>query len=204
MKTPIVTSLALAALLSGCSDIPPGAYFNHGSPESLLDMSSEVVNVSLDDSSATDELAGWINQEQPSRADLMCGEKDPGCAKAKSVLEQFNVPYEQKAAGAGAAKVALHYERVIARDCENRYIDNSINPYNLNHPTFGCSVAANIVQHVTDKRQFVNPNLLDYPDGENAAAAYRSYIDNANKPEAPGQSATSTSLISSISGNSSR
>ena len=51
-----------------------------------------------------------------------------------------------------------------ARDCENRYIDDTINPYNLNHPTFGCSISVNMVQMVTDKREFTNPSLMDYPD----------------------------------------
>src|SRR5262245_20348559 len=140
MKHFILASTALA-LLSACSDIPKESYFNRGSPESLLDLSSEVVSVSLSDPSGADELIGWINQEQPSRAELNCVDSDPTCARAKEALEQFNVPYEQS--GAVGNTVALHYERVMARDCENRYIDNPINPYNMNHPTFGCSVASN-------------------------------------------------------------
>jgi hypothetical protein len=59
--------------------------------------------------------------------------------------------------------VALVYERILARDCNPRYIDNGSNYYNANHPAFGCAMAANIVQHVSDKQQFVSPNLSDDP-----------------------------------------
>ena len=64
--------------------------------------------------------------------------------------------------GAGQS-VDMLYERVAAYNCVNRYVNNSSNNANLNHPAFGCSVASNIVQSVTDKRQFTNPALLDMP-----------------------------------------
>ena len=62
--------------------------------------------------------------------------------------------------------MTLVYERVLARDCENRYMENTVNPYNLNYPTFGCSNASNMVQMVTDKRQFTSPALLEMQDAE--------------------------------------
>jgi hypothetical protein len=65
----------------------------------------------------------------------------------------------------GENSVSLVYERVLARDCENRFIDNTINPYNLDHPTRGCSTASNMLQMITDKRQITSPTLLDYSDG---------------------------------------
>jgi hypothetical protein len=40
-----------------------------------------------------------------------------------------------------------------------------INPYNLNHPTFGCTIASNMVQMVSDKREFTNPGLTGEADG---------------------------------------
>lgn len=55
-------------------------------------------------------------------------------------------------------------------------MDNSINPYNLNHRTFGCSTAVNMVQMVGDKRQFTSPALLDFRDGENAVQDYETYL----------------------------
>jgi type IV pilus biogenesis protein CpaD/CtpE len=71
--------------------------------------------------------------------------------------------------------VTLVYERIQARDCESRYIDNPVNPYNLNHPTFGCSLAVNMVQMVSDKRQFTNPAIMDYPDAFKAGQAMQAY-----------------------------
>ena len=162
-------------LVAACSQVPQEAYFNRGSPESLLDASSEVVNIALTGQDSVAELADWINQDQPSRAELVCLESDPVCKKARAVFDQFGVQVQYTAAADSSA--TLIYERVLARDCENRFIDNSINPYNLNYPTFGCSVAANMVQMVSDKRQFTSPALLDYHDGEKAVQAYGKYMN---------------------------
>lgn len=172
MKKPVLSALILT-LATACSTIPRDAYFNRGTPESLLDMSSEVVNVNIHDAGGLDELAGWINRDVPSRAELYCSNASASCGKAREILAQFGVDYRQMPEAKGS--VSLYYERVMARDCENRYIDNSINPYNLNHPTFGCSSAANMVQMVSDKRQFVNPDIMTYPDGEKTVQAYRAY-----------------------------
>jgi type IV pilus biogenesis protein CpaD/CtpE len=185
-KTRISVVLAAAAT-AACSQIPEQAYFNRGAAESLLEVSSEVVNISLADEAGTDELVSWVNQEQPSRAELFCNDTDPACSNAKSVLEQFNVGYQQTQDAKNT--VALYYERVMARDCENRYIDNSVNPYNLHHPTFGCSVAANSVQMVSDKRQFVNPGLLDYTDGNKAVQAHKAYQKPPKEASDAGKSA---------------
>lgn len=196
MKIATLLTCSAALLATGaCNETPSAAYFNRGSPESLLDMSSEVVNISLTDEAGPDELASWINQEQPSRAEISCQDADPACAKAKNVLDQFKVPYQQEEAAHSG--VSLFYERVLARDCENRYINNSINPYNLNHPTFGCSVAANMVQQVTDKRQFVNPNLLDFADGEKAAQNTRNYMKNTVNSSGSATAVTPGSLLNS-------
>jgi hypothetical protein len=167
----VATSLVM---LSACSEIPLSAHFNRGSPESLLDVSSETVTVSLDSPSALSELTGWINNDQPTRADLYCTQSDPACYQAEQVLQQFGVPAVVTPAADNT--VVLAYDRLQARDCENRYINNAINPYNLPHPTFGCSIAANMVQMVGDKRQFTNPSLLDFHDGDVAAQVYRGYL----------------------------
>ncbi|MBV8938729.1 MAG: hypothetical protein JO089_02670 [Alphaproteobacteria bacterium] len=186
-------ALFLLSLLfaAGCNQVPRAAYFNHGAPESLLDVSSEVVTVNFGANGGMDELTGWVNKDLPSRADLFCVEGDPACMRAKQVLSQFNVSFHQMPEPRNTA--ALYYERVMARDCEHRFIDNSINPYNLPSPTSGCSIAANMVQMVSDKREFVNPALLDFVDGEKAVQAYRAY----EMPSAP-----ATSIQSSIQGSS--
>ncbi len=165
--------LLIGYLLSACSKLPPEAYFKHGSPESLLDESSEIVNFDIADSQSVDELIDWVNQDQPSRAELYCVDGDPLCLETHDVLEQFGIPVLYIASEDNV--VTLVYERIMARDCENRFIDNSVNPYNLPHPTYGCSIASNIVQMVTDKRQFTSPALLDYMDGRKAADIMRGY-----------------------------
>lgn len=167
--------LLMTALAAACSEIPRGAYFNRGTPESLLDMSSEVVSIALSDVTAVEEMTGWVNREQPSRAELSCRASDPLCLRAGQALDQFGVPYETAQQDRGT--VSLYYERVLARDCENRFIDAPYNPYNLNYPSFGCSISANMVQQVTDKRQFINPSLLDYTDGEKTVQVYRAYAE---------------------------
>lgn len=168
-------ALALTSLfaLAACSTIPKEAYFQRGTPESLLDASSEVINIRLESENSVNDVTDWVNKDQPTRAELYCLESDRICTHARRALEQFGVPVSF--APAADNRVALVYERVLARDCENRYIDNSINPYNLNHPTFGCSVAANIVQHVSDKAQFTAPALMDQADAEKAAQVYDRY-----------------------------
>ena len=165
---------------TACSEIPSEAYYQRGTPESLLDVSSEIVNLSIASEPALDELAEWINSDQPTRAELYCMDGDQRCAAAQEILDLYGVPAYY--VPAQDTTVTLVYERVIARDCESRFIDNSVNPYHLNHPTFGCSIAGNIVQMVSDKQQFVSPNLLDYGDGRKAVQVYRNYLEAPRTP----------------------
>jgi len=169
----LIYSSVLAAFLVACSQIPKEAYFTRGQPESLLDASSEVVNLKITSAASVQEITNWINKDQPTRAELSCTDNEALCQKVQNVLRQFGVPVQHTSASSN--NVALIYERVLARDCENRYIDNTVNPYNLNHPSFGCSVAVNIVQMVSDKRQFTNPPLMDYPDAEKTVQGYGFY-----------------------------
>jgi hypothetical protein len=170
---PLLILSVTAALLASCSKIPPEAYYEHGSPESLMDTSSEVVNFDLGSGGGTSEMSNWISNDQPTRAELYCTEGAGACADAQQVLDQFSVPTTFVPSAENT--VALVYERVLARDCENRYIDNSVNPYNLDHPTYGCSTASNIVQMVTDKRQITSPALSDYPSGERVQRVMEGY-----------------------------
>jgi hypothetical protein len=165
--------LCSAIALSACSAVPLEAHYNQGSPETLLDLSVETVSVDLNAAGSIDQLVDWVNREQPSRAELQCELGNVACDRANDVFSQFSVPVE--AIESPANQAVLVYERVVARDCDQRYIDNSINPYNLHYPTFGCSIAANMVQHVGDKRQFISPNLLDFHDAERLQIRYRDY-----------------------------
>lgn len=169
--------LPLAAVslgLSACTQIPVHTSFDRGSPQSLLDASSEVVNVALVSESSVQDVVQWIDQDQPTQAELYCLESDPICLQTLDTLELFNVPVEYVPAADNM--LTLVYDRVVARDCENRFIDNSINPYNLHYPSYGCSNAVNMVQMVGDKSQFTNPPLLGFRDGEKTVQGYELYL----------------------------
>ena len=171
-----ILSLAAAVLVTSslvaCSEIPRQAYFDRGHPEDLLTVSSEEVTVNLENTGGTRQLTDWIDRQQPARAKLVCT-SGATCDKAAEILDQFNVPYQQ--VDGVRNSVVLTFEKIEARDCDNRYVNNTINPYNLNHPTFGCSVAVNQVQMVTDKTQFTDPKLLDQYDGQKGVQNYDTY-----------------------------
>lgn len=166
--------------LSACQPKPTdSAYYNRGGPESLLDVSSEVVNLSVAGPADLQELSNWIKQDQPTRAELYCNDGDRRCTEARKVLDLHGVP--TMVVPSGEYNVALVYERILARDCRQRYIDNGSNQWNTNHPAYGCSVAANVVQHVSNKQQFIAPNLTDVPRAVGAVQAY----DRLMTPRAP-------------------
>ena len=158
------SALVVASLLlvSACGNrAPDSAFINHGTPESLLDVSSEVVNLSATNKSELKDLSAWIEKDQPTRAELNCHAGDKRCDETRKVLNLHGVPVIQ---GAGADQtVTLIYERILARDCNQRFEINRRNYDNTNYPSFGCSVAANMVQQVTDKQEFISPNLSDDP-----------------------------------------
>lgn len=175
----LITSLFAAGLVLGataCKKLPDEAYFNRGAPESLLDFSSEVVNLPVSNSVQLNEFSSWVNRDQPTRAELYCTSGARECDEAKQVLELYGVPFTH--VPSDQATITLVYERVLARDCEQRFVDNRSNYYNLNHPTFGCSIAANIVQHVSDKRQILNPHITDPRDAEKAVQGFTRYIES--------------------------
>lgn len=168
--------LSIVALAS-CASIPPEAYSNRGNPEALLDVSAEVVNLDISTPATVSELEGWVREDAPSRAELYCAAGSELCTKAQAVLARYGIAFEVVPSAEDSA--ALIYERILARDCENRYIDHSINPYHLSAPTFGCSVSVNIVQHVTDKQQFIRPSLLETQDAAKAIQAHQNYMKPA-------------------------
>lgn len=174
----VSTSLLLAA----CSEIPKEAYYNRGQPESLLSATSEKVSIPLDGKKSLADLADMLGRDAPTGAEFSCSGNKNLCKKAEKTLKSFGVSYE-KVGGPNA--VVLHYDKVTARDCNNRFISNHINPYNLNHPAFGCSIAVNQVQMVSDKSQFVNPKLLGRYDGTKAVQNYDSYLRPAAAAATP-------------------
>lgn len=175
-----VRSITISAtmLLAAACGLPPSdsAYQTRGTPESLLDISSEVVTLNTASPEDITDLSAWISRDQPTRAELNCDISGKHCRDAEKMLRKKGVPVSQGAYGAQA--VTLVYERVITRDCDQRHVDNPNKYYNTNSPAFGCSVASNMIQHVTDKQEFVNPNTLDPA----SAARGVSTMQRANKP----------------------
>lgn len=190
MRTPYSLTIALGLLsLAACQAAPsPEDYANRGDPERLLTKSAEIVHIDLGTADAIDMLADNIHRERPARAVLNCRADAPACKKATRVLAKAMIPAESTASG---NDVTLMYDRILARDCEQRYVDNSSNPYNLNMPSFGCSMTGNTVQMVTDKRQFTDPGLLSFMDGGKAAQVY----DNYSKPPAAEAGGTGSSSV---------
>jgi len=177
MKKTLLLALLPSLALVACADVPSAAYQTHGNPETLLDVTSERVSFPLNVDSAGD-LTAWINKDRPQRVELSCTGNDSSCYTAIDVLKQFGIPYKEVSSKASSSSLAMIYERVLARDCDARYVDNHYNDLNLNHPTFGCAVAVNSLQMVTDRGEFLNPALRDFTDAGKADAAYRAYIRN--------------------------
>lgn len=167
-----LTALLLIGLVSACGRYEDGT-FGRGAPERLLDVSSEVVNLSVATSAQVDELSQWVGRDQPTRAELYCAEGATLCREARQVFDLYGVPVTFVPSSTQTA--TLIYERVLARDCKQAFRDDLQLWHNENHPAFGCATSANIVQHVTEKQQFVNPNLTDYRDAESAVNNYRQY-----------------------------
>lgn len=202
LDTMMIAALALMALggMAACKKIPAEAYFNRAAPESLMDYSSEVVNLSVASAVEVNEFSSWVNRDQPTRAELYCTSGSAQCDEAKKVLDLYSVPYTH--VPSSQATATLVYERSLARDCEQRYIDNGENHYNLNHPTFGCSISANIVQHVSDKKQILNPNVMDDPYSTRSVQSYRRYLESDPR-EAMQQQSSGGGLLGGGSGSSS-
>lgn len=171
------------------STIPPDSAFrNPGDPERLLDKSSELVTMDLGSRGSLSKISKAVTQDPPTRAELSCSPKEALCADAKAIFAGHGIP--AKFSGDGD-NVTLVYERVVARDCDGRWVDNSKNPYNMHPPSFGCSVVGNAVQMVSDKKQFVDPNLTDFSDGEKSEQNYRRY-QSPPKENTGGQSLLKT------------
>lgn len=174
----VSTACAFVLLaLSACQQPSSAAFFNRGAPESLLDVSSEVVNLSTGGKDQLRALSDWVAKDKPSHVELYCNEKFANCKEAKRILTSNAIPTNVIASGNNTAM--LFYERIVARDCNPRYLDTGTSMYNESAPSFGCSLSANIVQHVSNKRDFINPNISDDPSATAAVGALRKAYDPA-------------------------
>jgi hypothetical protein len=189
MKNKLRNLLLVSCLtaLAACNGEGPGPAVSVGDPERLLDVSSEVVTLSLSTNDSVSKLTETLNSDAPARAELSCAFKDTRCTQAKALLNRRGIPLTM-VDGKGDS-VSLYYERVVARDCDQRYYDNTRNNRSENHEAFGCATVANMVQMVSDKKQFTNPALMELPDAEKAVQGYRAYL----KPPKPAAETSGTS-----------
>lgn len=172
-KISILTIAVLAFAVQSCSRIPDEVGFTRGQPESLLSVNSESVSVDLSQRNALAHVVNYISRDGASRAILTCS-NGLLCNRVETLLNEYGVPYEVQSGASNS--VAVIYDNIIARDCDNRFVSNHNNPYNLNHTTYGCSTAMNQAMMVRDKRQFVDPMVLGPYDGFKAAQNYDSYL----------------------------
>lgn len=180
------TFLACLLSLSACGSTQPSEFsVDRGAPERLIDTSSEVSTFSLTSKNSLSKLSKALSGEPVSKAVLKCSLTSSKCAQAKEMLERRSIPFKVSAEKGNA--VLLTYEKVVVRDCNPRFADNTKDSSRNNHPAFGCAVSANIVQSVTDKKDFTNPSLLDYPDAEKAVSSYRKgYLETKTRDTSSG------------------
>jgi len=174
---------------SGCVSDQSKIRQNVGVPEALIDTSSEVVTVKLTSKESLSKLSGLISRDVPARAELRCSLGSVKCSQAKAIFVSKSIPVSignQKENG-----VAIFYDRTIVRDCDPHYVDNMHDGIGAvtNHPAFGCATASNIVQMVSDRKQFTSPSLMDLPDAEKGVQTYNSYL----KPPVPPSDSSSSS-----------
>jgi type IV pilus biogenesis protein CpaD/CtpE len=192
----IASSLAVATLLVACSDIPKEAYYKRGQPESLLERSKKEAVFDIASQDDVKRILLFAKQARPSQAAFKCQETSKSCNRLEQALRR-NSGVSITRVTSAHNNVTFSFEQIAVRDCENRYIDNMINPYNLNHPTFGCSLAANSAQMVTDKRQFTDPDIMDSSDARKGVQVSDQYY---TAPKADTDFAPITSAESLVSG----
>lgn len=169
---------ACLILLSAC-DKPAPEYVGSGNPERLIDLSAETVTLGLNSKRALARLSETVADDKPSSAELGCSLANTRCAQAKEILERHSVPVHF--ASEKTNNVVLSYGRIVVRDCEQHYVDNMSGSRSFNYPAFGCATVGNMMQMVSDKRQFTDPSLLDLPDAEKARQSYGEYLKPSSK-----------------------
>jgi UDP-N-acetylenolpyruvoylglucosamine reductase len=128
--------------------------------------------MSIASSGDVTDIAQMVRRDPPTRAELNCEPGEKRCAQVQDLLTNRHIPVEVMGSG---NNVILVYDRVVARDCNSRFVDNSQNAHNMNHPALACATVANTIQMVSDKRQFSNPSIMDLPDGSKAVQQQRRY-----------------------------
>lgn len=161
-------------VLAGCNDKPAEQVLDKGDPERFIDLSYEDVTYSLSSKDSISRISSAIAKETPSKAELKCLYFDSKCSKVKEILKRHSVPFTSVSDKSNV--VIISYEKVVVRDCNPRYADNTYLSSRDAHPAFGCAISANTLQMVSDKAQFTNPSLLGYSDAEKGVQSYQKYM----------------------------
>ncbi len=156
---PLILMISLLALSTGCT-------FSRSqtavSIETLLTNSSEVVSFPISDRASVHTIQNWIGDEAPSYATVSCPTGNPQCAEVTRVLNAQNITVDN-AAGASDT-VTLSYDHPTARNCPPQ--------------AFGCSVAANSLQMISNYNQILHPAVSDPQDAAQGVKAYKQAHDD--------------------------
>lgn len=201
MRTRLPLPVFLVFLASACTTPVPEPYANSGDPERQLTITTEVEEQDIASKSDISALKKRLETDPPTRATLHCDLSTPRCKEARALLSKLHIPHGSEGEG---DSITLSYERILGKNCDNSFKDNTKNNANYNHEAFGCSVRANMVQMVSDKQHFVNPGLLDYMDGEKAAQNYDKYRNPPENTEGSAAGGSSSSSLIGSSGSSSQ
>lgn len=197
-KNPLITAVGASLIaLVACSEIPKEAYFARGNPESLLESRNHDMVFGVKSKQSVRDIMAWVAKAAPRQASLHCEAKNKACNTLERLLTDKGIEVERAYSAANDAIFSI--ERMAARKCENRYVDNIVNPYNLNHPTFGCTVSSNIAQMVTDKRQFTDPDLMVNPDARKSVQT-TDYYNTGTKPDTEFKPIVTTESLNTGSG----
>lgn len=169
MLKKIVMLFSVCFLLAGCIPFVP---FVMLTPEKQLDINSEKISFKIASESSLEEVESWLVNDKPSRAMFSCSSISSYlCDKVSSILDSYEIAYEQSDSEDGDDYILLHYDRVNAKKCDTQ--------------EFGCSVSMNTIQHVTDYNQFVKPSISDMQDSRKAISVYDSYLNRKSHHNIP-------------------
>jgi hypothetical protein len=147
--------VALLILVSACVKQTKAV-----SVEDLVIDSSETVKFPIGDNNSINYIEDWVKKDKPVRSIVSCGKNRLVCNTVKKILSSREIPFDTLASNKQQGSVSLLYKRVNARSCMKE---------------FGCSVSVNIIQSVTDRLDFISPELSDYQDADGAIKAIGKY-----------------------------
>jgi hypothetical protein len=168
----IILTTFVAIFINGC--VANNSLMNSSSqqsfvkPEALIDISSERVSFSLKDKKSVEEALDWMYKNRPSKVEISCSNSKI-CGELHNAIKTAKVPH--KHLDKNAEIVVFIYNKVVAKDC-----DKSAN----GRYVFGCSVASNMVNMISDYKQIIDPPLSGDASAGRLAKIYNHYSDLHN------------------------